>query len=216
MNESMSTEEAQQALAETETVAKATRLAAALAGADLVVMMWGLIWLAGFLWSHWVTVREWPNWSHGAWFLIIAAGVISTIMIEKRREAPVKNTTGKRIGFFWFFLYLYCYLGLAILGPSLDAVRLNSTVCGAKTMAALNTVVPMFAYVVMGLWLEQSYFVYIGLGLTALTGVAFFAFNPIFFPLMAFAGGGILFGSGVWMRIRWTRAMKEVGNHAKS
>lgn len=210
---SISKEEAMEALAEADKVSEATRLAANWAGTDLVVMAWGIIWLMGFLWSHLVVLQGWPGVCHGLWFFLIAIGMLVTLMTEKSRSAPVKNTVGKRIGFFWMALYGYFFLGMTIFGPYLNYPVLNSTPGGAKTIAAINTIIPMFAYVVMGLWLEMNSFIYMGVGLTALTVVAYFLFNPIFFPFMALVGGGILFGCGFSMRIRWKSALRKI-DHA--
>lgn len=210
---SISKEEAMEALAEAENVSKATRLAANLAGTDLVVMAWGILWFMGFLWSHIVVLQEWPGAFHGLWFVLVAIGMVVTLLTEKSRSAPVKNAAGRRIGFFWLALYGYIYLGMAIFASYLNFPILNSTPGGAKAIAAINTIIPMFAYVVMGLWLEMTSFIYIGVGLTALTVLAYFLFNPIFFPFMALVGGGILFGCGVSMRIRWKSALRKI-DHA--
>jgi hypothetical protein len=212
----MTCEEARAALAKANTATETTRTVAALAGTDIVVMMWGLIWFVGFFWSHWVVLQQWPGVYHAIWYPLIALGIVVTIISEKRRSAPVKNAVGKRIGLFWWIMYGYCGLGMAILGNCMNQTVLYSSPEGAKSIAAINTIIPMFAYVVMGLWLEQNCFVYIGLGLTALTGLAYFCFNPVFLPFMAIAGGGVLFGSGLWMRVRWLGAMKRMEQHANA
>ncbi len=208
--------EARKTLDEVEALSNATRMVAEFTGTDIVVMAWGGVWFLGFLWSHLVEANTWPNILHGVWFPLVAAGVLFTIFTERRRGAPVKNATGRRIGFFWWTMYGYAYLGLAILGAQMDDSLLVRTHDSARAIAALNTIIPMFAYVVMGLWLEQDHFIFMGLSLTVLTCVAYFLLNPAFFLVMSLAGGGILFGYGVWMRMRWSRAMAEVKKHAHS
>jgi hypothetical protein len=135
--------------------------------------------------------------------------------MEKRRSTPVRNAVGKRLGLFWWAMYGYLYCGLAIIGPFLDDKVLNSTPGGAKAIAAINTIIPMFAYVVMGLWLEQKHLIVMGLGLTALTLAVYFVLNPVFFIVMALAGGGVLFGYGVWMRVSWHRAVRRMGENGQ-
>jgi hypothetical protein len=210
---SISKKEAMDALADADKVSEATRLTANYAGTDLVVMAWGIIWFMGFIWSHIVVLQEWPGVYHSLWFVLIALGMVVTLMTEKSLSAPVKNTVGRRIGFFWMALYGYIFLGMAIFSPYLNYPVFNSTPGGAKAIAAMNTIIPMFAYVVMGLWLGMGSFIYMGVGLTALTVVAYFLFNPIFFPFMALVGGGILFGCGLSMRMRWKSALRKI-DHA--
>ncbi len=210
----MTPDEARLALEDAGRVAENTRTVAALAGTDIIVMLWGAIWVAGFLWSHIVTVAGWPGIFHAGWFLLVAVGVTAMIVAEKRRQPPIKNTVGRRIGLFWWTLYGYCYLGLSVLCSNGNQVLLHSGPNGSKAMAAINALIPMFAYVVMGLWLEQNFFIWIGLGLTALTAAAYFLFLPVFFPLMAVAGGGVLFGCGFWMRLRVRRTMTGRERHA--
>jgi len=209
----MTSEYARKALADADATAKATRLVSAMAGADMIVMMWGVIWFTGFMWSHFVAAYGWPNVYHALWFPLVGAGVACTILFEMRRTAPVRNLADKRIGYFWWAMYGYYFLGYLIVSPYLSHALLNSTPDGAKAIAAINTIVPMFAYVVMGLWLEQRHFICAGLGLTALTCLAYFVFNPIFFPFMAIVGGSMLFGFGLWMRMCWMVAARRLGQH---
>ena len=206
--------DARKAIEDAERITGATRTVAALAGTDLAIMTWGGIWVAGFLWSHLVTVMDWTPIHHAVWFALIAVGVAVTLLIEKRRQTPVKNAAGARIGLFWWALYGYCWLGMAILGVGGNHVFPNLGADTAKAVAAVNTIIPMFAYVVMGLWLEQNFFIWMGLGFTALTAVAFFLVLPVFFPLMAVAGGGALFACGLWMRLRVRRTMAGLEHHA--
>jgi hypothetical protein len=210
----ISQDEIRKSLNEMDTLTSATRKAADLAGADVVVMSWGGIWFLGFLWSHFVETRAWPNNLHSVWFLLIAAGVLLTILMERRMEAPVKTPVGKRIGFFWWTMYGYVFLGVMILSFQLKQPLFSMAPQGSRAIAAINTIIPMFAYVVMGLWLEQSHFIYIGLGLTVLTCIVYFIFNPVFFIVMSIIGGGILFGYGFWMRLNWSRAIAKVEKHA--
>lgn len=208
--------EVRQALAEADKVNGATRLVAAFEGTDIVVMTWGVVWFLGFLWSHWVTVQGGPGGYHALWFLLIAVGAITTVLVDKRRNAPVRSTVGRRIGVFWCALYVYAWIAMLIIGPYVSGSALFATTSGPKVVAAINTIIPMFAYVVMGLWLDERHFVYAGLGLTLLTCVALFLFNAVFFPLMAIAGGGTLFGYGLWMRIQWSAAVRRLEHHANS
>ena len=61
----------------------------------------------------------------------------------------------------------------------------------------------MFGYVVLGLWLESAFLLMLGLAVTALT-IAGYLFLAETFNLGArWMGGGALFISGLYMRLKW-------------
>jgi hypothetical protein len=61
----------------------------------------------------------------------------------------------------------------------------------------------MFAYVVIGLWFESWFLAVLGILVTVLT-MAGYAWWPAYYCLwMAVTGGGALFGSGLYLRLRW-------------
>ena len=62
----------------------------------------------------------------------------------------------------------------------------------------------MFAYVVGGLWLGR-FFVWLGLGVTAVTLVSLFALPDYFWIVMAVIGGGAMLLSGLHMRRTWSQ-----------
>jgi hypothetical protein len=67
---------------------------------------------------------------------------------------------------------------------------------------AIQATIPMFAYVVMGLWLDH-FILWIGLAVTALTLVGLFFLQPYFWLWMAVTGGGMLLGTGLYIRYQW-------------
>ena len=65
----------------------------------------------------------------------------------------------------------------------------------------------MFAYLVMGLWLEVPFLTGLGLAVTALAAGGYFA-SMFFFPgylslWMAVTGGGALLSSGIYLVRKW-------------
>jgi hypothetical protein len=69
-------------------------------------------------------------------------------------------------------------------------------------MGAIGATVPMFAYVVMGLWLDH-FMIWIGLAITGLTVLGLFLAPAWFWIWMAVMGGGSLVSTGFLIRNRW-------------
>ncbi len=74
---------------------------------------------------------------------------------------------------------------------------------GIEINAFLSMVI-MFAFIVMGLWYSENYMVWLGLAVTAATLIGFYLIPPFYYNLwMAPTAGGALFGTGIYLRIRW-------------
>jgi hypothetical protein len=117
----------------------------------------------------------------------------------------VRSPEGWRIGIFWGALVGYFDLWIFLLWPFFGADRLRSLEYERAFTAVIATV-PMFAYVVMGLWRREDYIVWLGLGVTALTLIGLFFVPAWFFLWMAGLGGGALLLTGVLARRQWRRA----------
>ena len=193
---------ARQDLREIQATTEKVRTTLAYGGADTILMAWGGIWFLGFLASDLFVrgvIRPGFVVSMGAvWLVLVLGGVLFSIYWGIRYGRYLPDTGGARVGWFWFFLYAYIWLATPILGPFLDFGAL-STPEGARHYAALATLVPMFAYVVMGLWTER-YMLWIGLVVTALLFVGLYGIPNFFWLWMAFVGGGALFVPGLIMR----------------
>jgi hypothetical protein len=61
----------------------------------------------------------------------------------------------------------------------------------------------MFAYIVIGLWFAAYFMVWLGLAVTAATLTGFFLFTQYYCLWMAVTAGGLLLGTGLYLRIRW-------------
>ncbi len=210
----ISPEEAKRTLEQVDAAAQSTKVVAALAGTDIAVMTWGLILMLGYAWCHVVATSGMNGNCYAVFLLLAAIGFAVSFLVEWRYD-PVRNPVEKRLGMFWFAMYAYVLCVMAIIGPFLNNKLPGSAHDPAKAIAAVNTIIPMFAYVVMGLWLEQKHFILAGLGLTAVTLLTYFTFNSVFFIVMAVAGGGLLFGYGVWMRVSWQRAVRRMGQRGQ-
>jgi hypothetical protein len=168
-------------------------LVATYAGPFLV--LWGAIWVASFLGTHFFL--RWVDW---IWGIGNGLGSLGTILIFVRvfgqgpaTRNPADKRLGLRIGLFWPLVFAYAYVWLTIFKPQ-SGIELN---------AFLATVV-MFAYVVIGLWFDSWLMVALGLVVTATTLVGFHLIPCDYYSLwMAFAAGGSLLGTGLYMQLRW-------------
>lgn len=175
-----------------QTMAKIKKaLDASYAGPMLI--LWGSLAIAAYTACHFYMERGFAIFMG----MNLLGGIGSTVIIRScRTNAPLKSSYAKsldrKIYWLWFFLFIYVGIWLTLLSP-FDGTQMNAVILTAV----------MFAYAVMGLFYESRFMTVLGIAITAATLVAFFAFRPWYYLLMAVcAGGGILF-TGLYIRLRW-------------
>ena len=191
----ISKQDAKESLDEIQAVLDHTRKAIASNYANPLLIMWGLIFITAYLGTHFFVAWAWHIWT-----ALDAVGIIGTFLIcwqQFRSANPVKTSSEKKIGWrifwFWTLLFIYVFFWLNMLRPS-KGVELN---------AFLVTVI-MFAYVVIGLWLESYFMVWLGLAVTGITLFGFYLIPLSYYCLwMALMAGGALLGTGLYIRFRW-------------
>ena len=118
--------------------------------------------------------------------LSIAASVV--IGVTGRRRAGV-NAFDYRLLVAFLLFYGFGLLCTGVLGHF-----------GARAMGTFWPIYFMLFYCIAGLWFGRA-FIYIGLGITALTLIGYFFITGDIFPIwMAMVNGGGLILSGLWMR----------------
>jgi len=191
----ISKQEAQDSLEQIRAVSVQTRKAIASSYASRLLILWGLIWSAAFVGTHFFLARVWLIWTAHS-----GIGIVGTILIC-RRQSRLANATrisaaskvGWRIFWFWALLYIYLFIWLSILKPQ-NGLQLNAFICTAC----------MFAYIALGFWLESYFMVWLGLGVTAITLVGLYVLPGSWYCLwMAAAGGGAIWGTGLYIRVFW-------------
>ena len=188
----ISRETAEQSLMEVqETMARTKK--SIVGGAGVILMIWGVIWMIGF-----VGGQFWPRYAGWNWLVLDSIGITASI-IAGRSKIPVKvsSSLNWRMFFFWFFLFVFGDIWLVLLWPW------NSQQLGAFVVTLV-----MFAYVTMGLFYWGMFFFWLGLMVTALTLAGYFCLLPWFNLWMAFVGGGALFVSGLYL---WLRGRRSYG-----
>ncbi|MEN6332655.1 MAG: hypothetical protein ABFE01_00245 [Phycisphaerales bacterium] len=169
-----------------------TRRAVSAAYAGNLLILWGLIWIAGFGAMHFSPHRGWVVFAG-----LDGLGIIGTLLIC--RKWPVRALAGGGISaaagrMLVLGLVLLVYAGLWVL--------LLRPISGILLGTFLATIV-MLGYVVIGLWSGSAFMTVLGLAVTGLTLLGYFAFRGYFNLWMAATGGGALLGAGLYVRSRW-------------
>ena len=161
-----------------------------------ILMLWGVVWIVCFS-----IARFAPAASGWVWLVGDALGLVGSIYLGWTREraegerSAASKRLGRRLAAFWFLLFIYGDIWIALL----TAGR------GANISCFVVTLV-MFAYVVMGLWLERYFFLWLGLLVTALAGVGYGLALAELVDLdlwLGLTGGAALFASGAYLAWRW-------------
>lgn len=183
----VSPSEARKALEAVRAIQARTRRALSLAGGGQILMIWGLVWLVGFLGGY---VYGYPA-AGRIWAVVDGLGLLGTVLVVVRARHRFDDPLGPRIGALWLCLMAFAGLWIWVAAPSTDA-----------QIGFLAATFAMFGYVVMGLWLDLI-FLAVGIGVTAIATLGFVWFRADFDLWMALLGGGTLFGSGLYILRRW-------------
>ena len=189
----ISQEDAKASLSSVQNVMGQTHKALSSAYANPLLIMWGLLWIIAFTTTHFYIPY--------AFYIFMAMSVIggigtAVIIRAFHSKAPVKETSTNnlswRITALWIFLCIYIIIWLFLFAP-FTGLQCNALICTAV----------MFAYIVMGLWFNNRFMIVLGLVVTAGTLVGFYLLRNYYCLWMALVGGGALFGTGLYIRLRW-------------
>ena len=183
--------EAEEALAAIQSVMQKTRRVISSSGAYIFLIVWGTVWLLGFLNSQFLP-NETANY---VWMVLdILGGIVSAVLGIRmnrgvRSTAPITN--GKRIAFFWLLLFLFCVAAIAVAQP-----------VEGKQIAMFIILFVTVGWMAMGLLLSFAS-IWWGLAITILALVSYFLLPGVFYLLMAIVGGGGMIILGLYIRMRW-------------
>lgn len=183
--------EAEESLAAIQNMMQKTRRAISSSGAYNFMILWGAIWLIGFLNSQFL-----PNKTAGnVWIgLDILGGILSAfigIRLNRGIRTTAPTTSGKRIAFFWLLLFFYCVAAIGVAWP-----------VDGKQLAMFIILFVTVGWIAMGLLLSFASARW-GLAMLALSLVGYFLLPGIFYLWMAFLGGGGMIALGIYVRNRW-------------
>ncbi len=178
-------------------------------GADALYIVWGLVWTVCFVIQHFLPHKlvrfgsfSTPD-SSLVWTPLCLLGIAASVYIFKR-HCPVDFPEGKRIGIFWGMLFAYFYLWMFLFSRMIRGHGIQFAQ-QEMVMIAMGCTVPMFAYVVMGLWCCGTYMTWLGVGITVTTVVGLFLVPSYFYLWMAVTAGGTLIVTGVVTHWLWRR-----------
>lgn len=199
-------DQAKQTLDEIQGIAERTRRMAAYAGADVLFILWGVIWATGYTATHFLPpILDYRPVTgsviSGVWGVLVTIGVAASVMVGRNR-CPVRSSANARIWWMWWAFVLYANIWWLLLCPFIHVSGHAESQLFWKHTGALIATAPMFMYVLMGMWLDR-YLVWIGLLVTALTLFGLYVLQSWFWLWMAAAGGGSLIATGLIVRNRW-------------
>ena len=187
----LSPTEAEEALSAIQTMMQKTRRAISSSGAYLFMIVWGVIWLVGFLNSQFLPTRT----AGFVWVgLDILGGIVSAVIgirMNRGVRSSSPTTSGKRIAFFWLLLFFYCVAAVGIVWPA-----------DGKQLAMFIILFVGVGWMAMGLLLSFAS-IWWGLVLTTLALIGYFLLPGIFYLWMAVLGGGGMIALGMYIRSRW-------------
>ncbi len=103
-------EEAKDMLGQAEDAGARARRMMAYGGGDVLLILWGVIWLIGFLGTHaftsgWLVKGQAVGLATGvSWAILVTIGVVTSIVHEKS-HMPVRSQAGAAVGIMWWLLY---------------------------------------------------------------------------------------------------------------
>ena len=157
------------------------------------LLLWGGLWIVAYTTCHFYLQHATLIFTVMSIIGGIGSGVIGWWY---KTRGPIKtdskNPLGKKIFWFWLSLFVYMAILLVLLSP-FNGLQFNAVI--------VTTV--MFAYVVMGLFYECPFLTIIGIFVTAITLLAYYAFPAYYCLWLAACGGGALLATGVYIRLKW-------------
>jgi len=187
----ISPSEAEEALSAIQAMMQKTRRAISSSGAYKFLILWGAIWMVGFLSSQFLPGQT----ASYVWMgLDILGGLLSAVIglrLNRGVRTSLPTTSGKRIAFFWLLLFVYCVAAIAVASP-----------VDGKQLAMFIILFITVGWIAMGLLLSFAS-AWWGLGLLALSLIGYFLFPAIFYLWMAFLAGGGIIALGIYVRNRW-------------
>jgi len=170
-------------LQEIRAIMKRTRVAMGRRGGWFMVIG-GVMWLLGFLGNHFL-----EEYLRGYWWGLlnmIFTPLTIGLAIRMGRTGEVRTSIWKPITLFWMILMVYCVVMILVLNIQ-DEVGF-----GLFILLCVG-----LGYAQLGLFGDPK-MVFVGVGIIILAVAAYFITPAHFYLAMAFLGGGLLIGSGLW------------------
>jgi hypothetical protein len=157
------------------------------------LLLWGGLWMVAYTICHFYG-------EHGG-LIMCGMGIVGSIgsgiiVWWYSTRGPVKtdskNPMDRKILWFWVSLFIYMGILMKLLSP-MSGLQINAVI----------VITVMLAYVVMGLFYECPFLTIIGAFVTAIAILAYYVFPAYYCLWLAVCGGGTLFGTGVYIKLKW-------------
>ncbi len=188
-------EDARESLNQVQDISVRMRRAIASNHASGLLILWGSIWSIASIGTHFR--HEWAGY---IWTVLDVVGVVGTILIVRsrlqianiKRIGQAKKIVWRIFGL-WAALFVYMGIWLYMLKPD-NGMQMNAFICTAC----------MFAYIVIGLWFEGYFMVWLGLAVTGVVLAGLYLVPHGYYSLWtAVFGGGTVLGVGLYIRKFW-------------
>ncbi len=187
--ENVTKDQAQDYLESIEKVQRQTRRAFAAGGAPIYMAIWGTVWLIGYLGNYFLS----PEVSGYLWLGVDVLGLAASFGVGWRYASRVRSTVhDARIAIFWLLWLVYTALVVWLSGSTASPARMDVVI----------SLMAMFGYAVMGLWLWLP-LVGVGGGMSVLIVAAYLTVPQYLDLIMALLGGGTLIFSGIYIYRYW-------------
>jgi hypothetical protein len=182
----ISPEEAQESLAVVQQTGAKLRKAYGYNG--YYVILWGLIWLFGFLASQYLP----PVPGYWIWGILIIVGWVASAFLGIYQGVHIRSKAGPRVGMFWGILIVFSTLWFIILHPS-----------SAQQGVLFLVTLILFGGIVSGV-ISRDFSSVIGCIAIAILSVVGYYLVPAYFYLWeAIFGGLSMLIIGLVLRLGW-------------
>jgi hypothetical protein len=174
--------EAATSLSDIASIERRTRETLIYARSSASLILWGLLVGAAYVASF----LE-PALRYRHWIAVAVLGFTGSFLIHYRHRARDSHL-GELLLYTELVLFGFGFAFLLLFWPVTP-----------RQIAAFWPLLFMLGYVIGGIWLGR-FFIYCGLGVSALTLAGYFWAGPWFLPWMAVVNGGGLIAGGLWLR----------------
>jgi hypothetical protein len=178
-------QEAQESLVTIDDIIGQTRRTIASGCSSTLLILWGAIWVVGYTGTQFFPAKALWFWGPLNFLGAAASWYFGS------RAKPIKGVMDIRIGLFWATLFAFSAVWIVLLAPS-----------NPQRIGAYYGTIPMFAYVVGGLWFGR-FFTWLGLTVTGLILAGVFLLPQWLNLWIGITGGGSLMVSGFYIRKYW-------------
>ena len=183
----MEPNEAHESLSLIEEASQASRQAIARSGTGHFFIIWGIVWLVGYLGNQLI---EGPAQGY-LWLGLDTFGILGSIYAIVRLSRRFRTRQSWRMGAFWLLLLANCGLLMWIAWPLTE-----------ERYLMFATILISMGYSLIGLWMSP-FLALIGVGISILAVIGWLLIPAYLGYWLALVGGGGLIAAGLYVLRAW-------------